>query len=161
MDPAVSNKEDSDETGIITAGIAANGHCYVLEDCSLQGSANQWAVAAVRSYHKHKADRIVGEVNNGGDLVEVNIRTVDPAVPYEPVTASRGKLIRAEPVSALYEQGKVHHVGTYPQLEDQMCEWVPGEKSPDRMDALVWAITKLIPSSAPSDPSRFLRYAVR
>jgi len=161
VDPAVTNKEDSDETGIVTVGIAASGHCYVLEDSSLQGSANQWAVAAVRAYHRHKADRIVGEVNNGGDLVEVNIRTVDPAVPYEPVTASRGKLIRAEPVSALYEQGKVHHVGTYPQLEDQMCEWVPGEKSPDRMDALVWAITKLIPNSAPSDPNRFMRYAVR
>lgn len=161
VDPAVTNKEDSDETGIVTAGIAASGHCYVLEDSSLQGSANQWAVAAVRSYHKHKADRIVGEVNNGGDLVEVNIRTVDPAVPYEPVTASRGKIIRAEPVSALYEQGKVHHVGTFPQLEDQMCEWVPGEKSPDRMDALVWAITKLIPSSAPLDPNRFMRYASR
>jgi phage terminase large subunit-like protein len=127
----------------------------------LQGSANQWAVAAVRAYHKWEADRIVGEVNNGGDLVEVNIRTVDPSVPYEAVTASRGKLIRAEPVSALYEQGKVHHVGTFPQLEDQMVEWVPGERSPDRMDALVWAITKLIPAAQTADPSRFLRYAVR
>ncbi len=161
VDPAVTHNEDSDETGIVTAGIAASGHCYVLDDSSLQGSANQWAVAAVRAYHKWEADRIVGEVNNGGDLVEVNIRTVDPSVPYEAVTASRGKLIRAEPVSALYEQGKVHHVGTFPQLEDQMCEWVPGEKSPDRMDALVWAITKLIPASATADPSRFMRYAVR
>jgi len=161
VDPAVTNKEDSDETGIVTAGIAASGHCYVLDDSSLQGSANQWAVAAVRAYHKWEADRIVGEVNNGGDLVEVNIRTVDPGVPYEAVTASRGKLIRAEPVSALYEQGKVHHVGTFPQLEDQMVEWVPGERSPDRMDALVWAITKLIPAAQTADPSRFLRYAVR
>ena len=161
VDPAVTHNEDSDETGIVTAGIAASGHCYVLDDSSLQGSANQWAVAAVRAYHKWEADRIVGEVNNGGDLVEVNIRTVDPTLPYEAVTASRGKLIRAEPVSALYEQGKVHHVGTFPQLEDQMVEWVPGEKSPDRMDALVWAITKLIPAAQTADPSRFLRYAVR
>lgn len=161
VDPAVTHNEDSDETGIVTAGIAASGHCYVLDDSSLQGSANQWAVAAVRAYHKWEADRIVGEVNNGGDLVEVNIRTVDPGVPYEAVTASRGKLIRAEPVSALYEQGKVHHVGTFPQLEDQMVEWVPGERSPDRMDALVWAITKLIPAAQTADPSRFLRYAVR
>lgn len=161
VDPAVTHNEDSDETGIVTAGIAASGHCYVLDDSSLQGSANQWAVAAVRAYHKWEADRIVGEVNNGGDLVEVNIRTVDPTLPYEAVTASRGKLIRAEPVSALYEQGKVHHVGTFPQLEDQMVEWVPGERSPDRMDALVWAITKLIPAAQTADPSRFLRYAVR
>jgi phage terminase large subunit-like protein len=98
----------------------------------------------VSAYSKHSADRVVGEVNNGGELVESNIRTVAPDISYSDVHASRGKAIRAEPVSSLYEQGRVHHVGSYPALEDQMCDWVPGEsESPDRVDALVWAITKL------------------
>lgn len=154
VDPAVTSGEYSDETGIVTAGLAADGHCYVLEDNSLQGTPNQWAVAVSRAYHKHKADRVIGEVNNGGDLVEVNLRTVDRSIPFRAVHASRGKLIRAEPIAALYEQGKVHHVGTFPQLEDQMCEWVPGEKSPDRMDALVWAITELT-ARAPIEGRRF------
>lgn len=144
IDPAVSNTEQSDETGIVVVGKAANGHCYVLDDCSIQGSANAWARAAVKAYQRYQVDRVIGEVNNGGDLVEVNIRTVEPNISYTPVHASRGKQIRAEPVSALYEQGKVHHVGAFPALEDQMCEWVPGEKSPDRMDALVWAISYLM-----------------
>jgi phage terminase large subunit-like protein len=143
VDPAVTSAEGSDETGIVAAGIAASGHCYVLEDASLQGTPNQWAVSVSRTFHKHKADRVIGEVNNGGDLVETNLRTVDRNISFRAVHASRGKLIRAEPIAALYEQGKVHHCGTFPQLEDQMCEWVPGEKSPDRMDALVWAITEL------------------
>ncbi len=92
---------------------------------------------------------IVGEVNNGGDLVERNIKAVDSKIPFKAVHASRGKAIRAEPISALYEQGKVHHFGTFPELEDQMCEWAPGfEKSPDRIDALVWAVTKLTERSS-------------
>lgn len=161
VDPAVTSKDTSDETGIVVAGIAANGHCYVLGDHSLQGTPNAWAVAAVKAYNEHKADRIIGEVNNGGDLVEVNIRTVGPKVPYRAVHASRGKTARAEPISAMYEQGKVHHVGAFPQLEDQMCDWIPGARSPDRVDALVWAITELIPEAMRADPSRFLRSAVR
>ncbi len=155
VDPAVTNNPGSDETGIVIVGKAADNHCYVLADMSLQGSPNAWARKSVEAFEKHEADRIIGEVNNGGDLVEVNIRTVSPNIPYTPVHASRGKLIRAEPVSALYEQGKVHHVGTFPALEDQMCEWVPGQKSPDRMDALVWAIAFLQPldswGEAPSE----------
>ncbi len=143
VDPAVTGSEDSDETGIIAAGIDARGHCYILDDLSLQGTPNQWAVQVSRAFHTHQGDRVIGEVNNGGDLVEVNLRTVDRNIPFKAVHASRGKLIRAEPIAALYEQGKVHHVGTYPQLEDQMCEWVAGEKSPDRMDALVWALHEL------------------
>ncbi len=143
VDPAVSDSEGSAETGIVTAGIAASGHCYVVADNSLAGSPNEWAHAVSKAYYTNKADRVIGEVNNGGKLVEVNLRTVDQNISYKDTFASRGKQIRAEPVAALYEQGKVHHVGTFPQLEDQMCEWVPGEKSPDRMDALVWAITKL------------------
>ena len=96
------------------------------------------------AHHKHQGDRVIGEVNNGGDLVEANLRTVDRNIPYTGVRATRGKAVRAEPVAALYEQGKVHHVGTFPELEDQMCSWQPGEKSPDRLDALVWAITDLM-----------------
>lgn len=144
MDPAVTGNETSDETGIIAGGLAANGHGYILKDASLQASPAEWARAGVRTFHDTMADRIVGEVNNGGDLIEVNIRTVDRNVPFTAVHASRGKAIRAEPVAALYEQGRVHHVGTFPQLEDQMCDWSPGAgKSPDRMDALVWCIWEL------------------
>jgi phage terminase large subunit-like protein len=143
VDPAVSDTETSAETGIIAAGISAYGHGYVLQDSSLAGSAADWARAVIRSFNHNGADRVIGEVNNGGYLVEVNIRTVDRNVPYSPVHASRGKEIRAEPVSSLYEQGKIHHVGTFPELEDQMCDWQPGDKSPDRMDAMVWAFWDL------------------
>lgn len=144
MDPAVTGTKTSDETGIIAGGIAANGHGYIIEDASLQASPAEWARAGVRVFHARRADRIIGEVNNGGDLIEVNIRTVDRNIPYTAVHASRGKAIRAEPVAALYEQGRIHHVGTFPMLEDQMCDWSPGDaKSPDRMDALVWTIWEL------------------
>jgi phage terminase large subunit-like protein len=144
MDPAVTGNDKSDETGIIAGGIAANGHGYILQDASLQASPNEWARAGVRCLYQNKGDRIIGEVNNGGDLVEVNLRTIDRNIPFTAVHASRGKAIRAEPVAALYEQGRIHHVGTYPQLEDQLCDWSPGDaKSPDRMDALVWCIWEL------------------
>lgn len=144
VDPAVTNTEDSDETGIVAAGLGIDGQGYVLDDSSLKDSPDKWARAAVTAYHKLKADRIIGEANNGGDLVEIVIRTVDNKVSYKKVHASRGKLTRAEPIAALYEQGKVHHVGLFPQLEDEMCSWVPGDKSPNRMDALVWALTELM-----------------
>ena len=140
VDPAVTSGDESAETGIITTGLSAAGHIYVLHDASLRGTPNEWARSTVRSFHAYQGDRVIGEVNNGGDLVEVNLRTVDRDIPFQAVHASRGKQIRAEPVAALYEQGKVHHVGTFPMLEDQMVEWMPGEKSPDRMDALVWSI---------------------
>lgn len=144
MDPAVTGNEKSDETGIIAGGLAANGHGYILQDASLRASPAEWARAGVRCLHENRADRIVGEVNNGGDLIEVNIRTVDRNIPFTAVHASRGKQIRAEPVAALYEQGRIHHVGTFPELEDQLCDWSPGSsKSPDRMDALVWCIWEL------------------
>jgi phage terminase large subunit-like protein len=144
IDPAVSGAATSDETGIVVDGIAANGHYYVLADASIRGTPHAWALAAVRAYHQYRADRMIGEANNGGDLVETNIRTVDASVAYRAVHATRGKLIRAEPVAALYEQGCVHHAGTFPELEDQMCEWSPGDKSPDRLDAHVWAMTELL-----------------
>lgn len=144
IDPSATSAESSDEAGIIVAGVNWAGHGYILSDDSLRASPASWAQAAVDAYRRHKADRIVAEVNNGGEMVEHVIRSVDPSVAYTAVTASRGKQTRAEPVSALYEQGRVHHVGAFPELEDQMCSWVPGEKSPDRMDAAVWALTELM-----------------
>lgn len=148
VDPAVTANEDSDETGLVAVGLGVDEHCYVLEDGSLRASPGQWARQACRMLLAHDADRIVAEVNNGGDMVEGAIRAVHPAVPYRSVRASRGKAVRAEPVAALYEQRRVHHVrqADLALLEDQMCSWVPGvtEISPDRMDALVWAITDLV-----------------
>jgi len=147
IDPEATNTESSAETGIIVAGIAKLGdtmHGYILDDLTIKGTPDQWATAAVVGYHRTKADKIVGEINNGGDMVEYTVRTVDSNVSFKSVHASRGKYTRAEPVSALYEQGRIHHVGFFPDLEDQLCEWVPGDKSPDRLDALVWAITELM-----------------
>lgn len=146
IDPAVSDQEESAETGIVVAGMNASGQGYVLDDKSLHASPHTWASEAVAAYHKYRADRIIGEQNNGGQLVEANIRTVDKQVSYKQVYASRGKYTRAEPIASLYEQGRVHHVGMFPLLEDQMCGWEPltGQKSPDRLDALVWALTELM-----------------
>ena len=143
VDPAVTGNASSDETGIVAVGRDALGHLYVLGDYSVRGSPLDWAKRVAWAADRHKADRVIGEVNNGGDLVEVNLRTVAKSLPFKKVTASRGKYIRAEPIAALYEKGEVHHVGAFPDLEDQMCEWVPDDDSPDRMDALVWAITEL------------------
>jgi phage terminase large subunit-like protein len=147
IDPEATNNENSAETGIIVAGVAKVGdklHGYILDDMSIKASPSGWATAAITGYHKHKADRIIGEVNNGGDMVEHTVRSVDKNVPFKSVHASRGKELRAEPISALYEQGRVHHIGFFPELEDQLCEWVSGDKSPDRLDALVWALTELM-----------------
>lgn len=149
VDPAVTSDPKSDETGIVVAGVDAAGHYYVLADASLQGTPLTWATAVKRVYDQYRADRVVAEKNNGGELVEANLRTVDRTLSYRGVWASRGKQTRAEPISSLYEQGKVHHVGTFPLLEDQMCDWAPdsGDPSPDRMDALVWAMTELTQST--------------
>lgn len=147
IDPAVSNNEDSDETGIIVAGVDALGEPHILADLSERNTPDGWARTAVKAYHQYQADRIVAEVNNGGAMVESVLRAVDRSVSYKEVHASRGKAIRAEPVAALYEQHKVRHVGSHPALEDQMCEWNPADptaKSPDRLDAAVWAITELM-----------------
>ncbi len=144
IDPAASSGDEASETGIIAAGLADNGHAYVLEDRTVRASPGEWARRAVAAYHRLRADRIIGEVNNGGEMVGHTIMMVDPTVSYKAVHASRGKLTRAEPIAALYEQGRVHHVGTFPELEDQMTMWVPGDPSPDRMDALVWALTELV-----------------
>lgn len=144
IDPEATSTEESAETGIIGAGLGEDGHGYVLADSSIRARPNVWASQAIKLLNSLKADFIIAEINNGGEMVETVIKTVDSNVNYEGIHASRGKRTRAEPVSALYEQGKIHHVGTFSDLEDQMCNWIPGEKSPDRMDALVWVITKLM-----------------
>ena len=147
IDPQGTDNLDSAETGIVVAGMAKvedKIHGYILADLTISGTPDRWAAASVAGYHKFRADRIVAEVNFGGDMVGSIIRIVDKLVPFKKVHASRGKAIRAEPVSALYEQGRIHHVGFFPELEDQLCEWVTGEKSPDRLDALVWAVTDLM-----------------
>lgn len=146
IDPAVSHDEESSETGIVVAALTRANHIVVLDDLSCRETPLGWARIAVTAYQTKRADRIIGEINNGGDLVEANIRAVAPEVAFRSVRASRGKALRAEPVAALYEQGRVHHVGRLPELEQQMCEWAPdaGMRSPDRMDALVWAVTDLV-----------------
>jgi predicted phage terminase large subunit-like protein len=150
VDPAVTSGDDSDSTGIVVAGMSADGHYYVLDDVTLKASPQEWATKAVEVYEKYKADRIVAETNNGGDLVIHLLQQVNPSVSTKKVTATRGKQMRAEPIAALYEQGRVHHVGYFTELEDEMCEFEPGitRNSPDRMDALVWALTELSEGSA-------------
>ena len=150
VDPAVTSGEDSDYTGIVTAGMSADGHYYILADDTIKASPQEWAVRAIQSFEAHKADRIIAETNNGGDLVLHLFQQVKSTIPVRKVTATRGKQLRAEPIAALYEQGRVHHVGYFSELEDQMCEYEPGvtSKSPDRMDALVWALTDLSEGSA-------------
>ncbi len=147
IDPAVSSGEDSADTGIVVAALMRNGHILVLDDLTCHESPMGWGKLAIAAYRSRRADRIVGEINNGGDLVEANIRAVDANVPFRAVRASRGKAIRAEPVAALYEQGRVHHVGNFADLETQMTSFVPGLDTKgrlDRMDALVWAVTELV-----------------
>jgi phage terminase large subunit-like protein len=150
IDPAAGSGETSDETGIVVAGRDAGGHGYVLADASGRYAPAEWARIAIAAFRAHAADRIVAEVNNGGEMVEATLRTVDPDVPVAALRASRGKAARAEPVASLYEQGRIHHVGALPQLEDQMCAFTSdfdrnaAGYSPDRVDALVWALTELL-----------------
>lgn len=148
VDPAATSRIDSDETGIVVAGLGADNHAYVLDDVSGKYTPAEWAARAVAAYHEWQADRIVAESNQGGEMVEHTLRTVDKNVPVKLVHASRGKQARAEPVAALDSQGKVHHVGILPPLEDQMCRFTgdrpASEGSPDRVDARVWAITELM-----------------
>jgi len=145
VDPTAS--AGGDEAGIVTAGtVWQNGRqeFYTLADDSRQGTPQEWASAAVAAYHRHKADCIVAEKNNGGDMVEAVIKQVDPSVNIKLVWASRGKMTRAEPIAAIAEQGRDHHVGYFPQLEEELCMWIPGEASPNRLDAKVWALTELV-----------------
>lgn len=148
VDPPATGKPDSDECGIITAGKDGRNHFYVMGDATVQGrSPDGWGQQVIKQYYTFNADAIVAEVNQGGDMVKSVIKHIDPDVPVIEVRATRGKYTRAEPIAGLYEQGKVHHVGTLATLEDQMCDFdvsgLSDGKSPDRMDALVWAITEL------------------
>jgi len=151
IDPAVTSGEDADSTGIVVAGLGIDGRGYVLADRTCRLSPDGWARRAVAAFEEFKADRIVAEINNGGDLVEHTIRTVAPRIPYKKVTASRGKRTRAEPVAALYEQGRVSHVAAFEELEDQLVGWTPDSgDSPDRLDALVWALSDLMVQPPPN-----------
>ncbi len=165
IDPSASSTDSSDEAGIVPVGRDAQGHGYVLKDYTLRGTPAEWATKAICAYVILRADKIVGEGNNGGEMVEtvikgITIETVraelikmgqhgdlaiaGKSVPYAMVWASRGKATRAEPASALYQQGKIHHVGPLPLLEEEMTGWVPGTgKSPNRVDSLVWGLTEL------------------
>jgi phage terminase large subunit-like protein len=149
IDPAVSTGEESSLHGIVIVGLTPYGHCYVLEDASMRGKPEEWA-AVVNQLHKRYTRKgiypeIVVEINNGGSMVEAVLRQVNPLLRIKSVRASEGKTTRAEPVSVLYSKNLVHHLGFFPELEEQMLFWIPGvsSKSPDRMDALVWAISEL------------------
>lgn len=146
IDPATTHHQDSDETGIIVAGINHDKKAYILEDLSGKYSPNDWGQRVAEAYWRYKADRVVAEVNKGGDLVEQVVRSVDPTISYKSVRATRGKYTRAEPVAALYEQRRVFHTRPFTKMESQMCSFIPGcgSSSPDRMDALVWAVTELL-----------------
>ncbi|MCT4332418.1 terminase family protein [Paracoccus sp. YLB-12] len=155
VDPAVTASKASDECGIVVAGVLADGEprdwrAFVLEDATIRGGPTDWARAAIAAMDRHGAEKLVAEVNQGGDLVESVIRQIDPLVPFKALRAGRGKGLRAEPVAALYEQGRVRHVrsGSLGALEDQMCQMTvrgfEGRGSPDRLDAMVWAIHELM-----------------
>jgi len=146
VDPAVTDSSKADDTGIIVAGkkkINDIDHYYVLHDATVHTSVTKWGQEVVKVYNKYMADRIIGETNQGGDLVEANIRNYDKNISYKSVRATRGKAVRAEPIADLYRRGLVHHVGIFDELELQMVSWVPGDKSPDNMDAMVWVLTYL------------------
>ena len=153
VDPPASSGKRADQCGIIVAGADGEGGFYVLEDATLGGAKpDQWAARAVAAYRRHEADLVVAEVNQGGEMVAAVIAEVDATVPVKPLRANRGKALRAEPVAALYAQGRVRHAGVFPALEDEMCDFGPRQeggfglssgRSPDRLDALVWALTEL------------------
>jgi hypothetical protein len=149
IDPAGSSEEGADETGLVVAGLGADGHGYVLEDLSGRYDPPGWARRAIGAYHVWKADRIVAETNYGGEMVKATIEAIDPAVPVSTISSSRGKVLRAEPIAAFFEQRKAHMVGSHPELEDQCCrftsDWIRSrDGSPDRVDAAVFALTELM-----------------
>jgi len=160
VDPEATASENSAETGIIVAGKDENEVGYVLEDKTLRGSPAEWGAAVVRAYDRWQADLIVAEVNNGGDMVRFVVEAAakdlhrrgernSALVPFKKLHASRGKYTRAEPVSTMYENGQCKHVGAFAELEDQLTSWLPGDTSPDRLDALVWAFTELLVGKRP------------
>jgi phage terminase large subunit-like protein len=147
VDPPVTSGSAADACGIVVAGLGTDGEAYILDDRTVSGlSPSGWAQRVAGAYRYYGADRVVAEVNQGGELVAAMLRLEDASLPIRQVRATRGKLLRAEPVAALYEQGRVHHTRPFPELEDQMCAYTgaPSQKSPDRFDALVWALTELM-----------------
>ena len=154
VDPSGSgdaDNADNDAIGIVVAAVGTDGNAYVLEDCTVKAGPATWGRVAVSAFERYQADVIVGEANYGGAMVEATIQTARDGrrLPYKPVTATRGKVVRAEPISALYEQGKVRHVGDFHELEDELTGFSTvgymGERSPNRADALIWALTELFP----------------
>jgi hypothetical protein len=152
VDPSGSgdaDNVDNDAIGIVVVGLGTDGNCYVLEDCTVKAGPQTWGNIATTAYDRHKADMVVGEVNYGGAMVEAVIRAARPRTPFKAVTASRGKVVRAEPFSALYEQGKIRHVGYFRELEDELAGFstigYTGTGSPNRADALIWGLTELFP----------------
>lgn len=145
IDPAVTANATSDLTGIVVAGKGVDGHYYVIEDLSMKGKPHEWATVAAKAYYRHQANCIVAEVNNGGDMVGETINNIDINIPFTAVRASRGKIIRAEPIALLYEKGSVHHIGELKELEEELTGYTGDskEKSPDRFDAAVWALSYL------------------
>jgi len=143
VDPAASATDESDHTGIIICGEGIDGAYYILDDYSVRGTPAAWARQVAKAYNEYEADKIIAEKNQGGDMVRSTIETVDPSLPVRLVHASRGKLVRAEPISVLYEQGKAFHAKPLPMLEEEMCTYDGSGNSPDRLDAMVWAMTEL------------------
>jgi phage terminase large subunit-like protein len=156
IDPATTANRNSDETGIIVAGLGSDDHGYVLEDLSGKYTPAGWASAVIEAYYKYKADRVIAEINQGGDMVEHTLRSFDANISYKGVHASRGKIARAEPIAALDSHGRIHHAGIFSALEDQMCRFDPaaGGASPDRVDARTWAMTELMLNRPPSEGPR-------
>jgi phage terminase large subunit-like protein len=158
VDPPATSGETANECGIVVVGVDAGGKAFVLDDWSAQGSPDEWARKVVAAYRLHEADTIVAEVNQGGEMVSAVIRSVLPDAPVKTVRATRGKFVRAEPVSALYEQGRVKHVGVLATLEDQMIGFTAERAayrgdgfSPDRVDALVWGLSELFADMVAGD----------
>ncbi len=150
---------DNDAIGIVVAALGVDGNAYILEDCTIKAGPAAWGRVATSAFDRHRADCVVGEGNFGGDMVRHTIQTARPRTPFKKVTASRGKVVRAEPVSALYEQGKVRHVGLFPELEEELCGFstfgYTGTGSPNRADAAVWALTELFPGmTKPQDDAK-------
>lgn len=156
VDPAITNTEESDEHGIMVAGIGADQTGYVIDDQTMRGSPAEWARRAISLSKTHGADGVVVEVNQGGDMVAHTLRTIAPNLNIIEVRATRGKHVRAEPIAALYEQGRVRHVGQFPELESQLTQFTvagyEGEDSPDRADSLIWALTELFPDMVETVP---------
>ena len=163
VDPAISNQKGSNEHGVVIAGLGVDKRGYVLGDASLSGTPQKWAERAIANYDRYEADGIVVEINQGGDMVRHTLESIRPNIRIIEVRATRGKHVREEPISALYSQGRISHVGAFPELEAQLCQMTnqgyEGEGSPDRVDALVWAFTELFPqmNTPVARPQRYQR----